>query len=63
MPERVAAYGYTVEPLADGVRITYERAPLLGEHTGEILGELGLSRQDIDALHTRGVIGGEKSAA
>ena len=38
-------------------------APLLGEHTGEILGELGLSRQDIDALHTRGVIGGEKSAA
>ena len=38
-------------------------APLLGEHTGEILGELGLSRQDIDALHTRGVIGGEKTAA
>jgi crotonobetainyl-CoA:carnitine CoA-transferase CaiB-like acyl-CoA transferase len=38
-------------------------APLLGEHTGEILGELGLSGQDIDALHKRGVIGGEKSAA
>ena len=38
-------------------------APLLGEHTGEILGELWLSRQDIDALHTRGVIGGVKSAA
>jgi crotonobetainyl-CoA:carnitine CoA-transferase CaiB-like acyl-CoA transferase len=38
-------------------------APLLGEHTGEILGELGLSRQDIDALQKSGVIGGEKSAA
>ena len=38
-------------------------APLLGEHTGEVLGELGLSRHDIDALHKRGVIGGEKSAA
>lgn len=38
-------------------------APLLGEHTGEILGELGLSRQDIDALQKRGVIGGEKTAA
>lgn len=38
-------------------------APLLGEHTAEVLGELGLSRQDIDALHKRGVIGGEKSAA
>ena len=38
-------------------------APLLGEHTGEILGELGLSGQDIDALQKRGVIGGEKSAA
>lgn len=38
-------------------------APLLGEHTAELLGELGVSRQDIDALHKRGVIGGEKSAA
>lgn len=38
-------------------------APLLGEHTGEILGELGLSRQDIDALQKRGVIGGERTAA
>ena len=38
-------------------------APLLGEHTGEVLGELGLSRQDIDALQKRGVIGGEKTAA
>ncbi len=38
-------------------------APLLGEHTGEVLGELGLSRHDIDALQKRGVIGGEKTAA
>jgi crotonobetainyl-CoA:carnitine CoA-transferase CaiB-like acyl-CoA transferase len=38
-------------------------APLLGEHTAEVLGELGLSRQDIDALQKSGVIGGEKSAA
>jgi crotonobetainyl-CoA:carnitine CoA-transferase CaiB-like acyl-CoA transferase len=38
-------------------------APLLGEHTAEVLGELGLSRQDIDALQRSSVIGGEKSAA
>lgn len=38
-------------------------APLLGEHTGEVLGELGLSGRDIDALQKSGVIGGEKSAA
>ena len=38
-------------------------APLLGEHTGEVLGELGLSRHDIDALQKRGVIGGKKTAA
>ncbi len=38
-------------------------APLHGEHTVEILGELGLSRQDIEALRTRNVIGGEKTAA
>lgn len=38
-------------------------APLLGEHTAEVLGELGLSGQDIGALQKSGVIGGEKSAA
>jgi crotonobetainyl-CoA:carnitine CoA-transferase CaiB-like acyl-CoA transferase len=32
-------------------------APRLGEHNEEVLGELGLSRQDIDALRARGVIG------
>ncbi len=38
-------------------------APLLGEHTSEVLGELGLSRQDIDVLQKNAVIGGEKSTA
>lgn len=38
-------------------------APLLGEHTSEVLTELGLSRVEIDALQARNIIGGEKSAA
>ena len=38
-------------------------APLLGEHTAEVLAALGLSRQDIGALQESGVIGGERSAA
>jgi crotonobetainyl-CoA:carnitine CoA-transferase CaiB-like acyl-CoA transferase len=33
-------------------------APLLGEHNTELLGELGLSRTEIDALETEGIIGG-----
>jgi formyl-CoA transferase len=33
------------------------RAPLLGEHTDEVLGELGISAQEIVALRQRGVIG------
>jgi crotonobetainyl-CoA:carnitine CoA-transferase CaiB-like acyl-CoA transferase len=32
-------------------------APRLGEHNAEILGELGLSREDIGGLRERGVIG------
>ena len=32
-------------------------APLLGEHTDEILGESGLSADEIRALHDRGVLG------
>jgi crotonobetainyl-CoA:carnitine CoA-transferase CaiB-like acyl-CoA transferase len=35
-------------------------APRLGEHTGEVLSELGLAQQEIDALRSEGVIGGER---
>jgi crotonobetainyl-CoA:carnitine CoA-transferase CaiB-like acyl-CoA transferase len=38
-------------------------APLHGEHTAEVLAELGLSRQDIEALRGRNIVGDEKSAA
>jgi formyl-CoA transferase/CoA:oxalate CoA-transferase len=30
--------------------------PLLGQHTDEILRELGYSQQDIDAMHKQGVV-------
>jgi formyl-CoA transferase len=32
------------------------RSPLLGEHTAEVLGELGYSKDDLKALHEGGVI-------
>jgi crotonobetainyl-CoA:carnitine CoA-transferase CaiB-like acyl-CoA transferase len=32
-------------------------APLLGEHNRELLGELGLAPEEIDALEAEGVIG------
>jgi crotonobetainyl-CoA:carnitine CoA-transferase CaiB-like acyl-CoA transferase len=38
-------------------------APLLGEHTDEILAELGLSRPDVEGLRARGIVGGERTAA
>jgi crotonobetainyl-CoA:carnitine CoA-transferase CaiB-like acyl-CoA transferase len=37
------------------VRIA-EAPPLLGEHTGEILGEVGLSREEVAALRQKGVL-------
>jgi crotonobetainyl-CoA:carnitine CoA-transferase CaiB-like acyl-CoA transferase len=39
-------------------RLHERHAPLLGEHNGEILGDLGLSPAEIDALEADGVIGG-----
>jgi crotonobetainyl-CoA:carnitine CoA-transferase CaiB-like acyl-CoA transferase len=33
------------------------RAPLLGEHTAEILGELGMSPEDVDTLVSSGIVG------
>jgi crotonobetainyl-CoA:carnitine CoA-transferase CaiB-like acyl-CoA transferase len=47
MPVRSTAFEF-------GLRRT---APQLGEHTREVLSELGLSKEDIDALATRRVIG------
>jgi crotonobetainyl-CoA:carnitine CoA-transferase CaiB-like acyl-CoA transferase len=39
-------------------RLHARHAPLLGEHTAELLGELGLSRGEIDALEAEGIVGG-----
>ena len=39
-------------------RIHERHAPLLGEHNEELLGELGLSTSEIDALEADGIIGG-----
>jgi crotonobetainyl-CoA:carnitine CoA-transferase CaiB-like acyl-CoA transferase len=38
-------------------------APVLGEHTDEILADLGLTHLEIDALHTRGIIGANRPAS
>jgi crotonobetainyl-CoA:carnitine CoA-transferase CaiB-like acyl-CoA transferase len=32
-------------------------APRLGEHTAEVLGELGVLRDEIDTLRSRGIVG------
>jgi crotonobetainyl-CoA:carnitine CoA-transferase CaiB-like acyl-CoA transferase len=39
-------------------RLHQRHAPLLGEHNEELLGGLGLTRSEIDALETEGIIGG-----
>ena len=38
-------------------RLHRRHAPLLGEHNTELLGDLGLSRADIEGLEADGVIG------
>jgi crotonobetainyl-CoA:carnitine CoA-transferase CaiB-like acyl-CoA transferase len=38
-------------------------APVHGEHTAEVLAELGLTGRDVQALRERGIVGGAKSAA
>jgi crotonobetainyl-CoA:carnitine CoA-transferase CaiB-like acyl-CoA transferase len=38
-------------------RMHQRHAPLLGEHTSELLGELGLDAAEIAALEAEGVIG------
>ena len=43
-------------------RIPAARAPLLGEHTDEILTELGLSASQIGDLHDRGIVAGPRPA-
>ena len=39
-------------------RLPAARAPLLGEHTDEILAGLGLSEGEIGRLHDRGIVAG-----
>jgi crotonobetainyl-CoA:carnitine CoA-transferase CaiB-like acyl-CoA transferase len=39
-------------------RLHSRHAPLLGEHTEELLDELGVTRREIDALGEEGIIGG-----
>jgi len=43
-------------------RLAAARAPLLGEHTDEILGGLGFSDGEIGRLHDRGIVAGPTSA-
>ena len=53
------AFTYVGEPvIVDGTPYRVRRpAPSLGEHTDELLGELGRSAEDIAALRAEGVIG------
>ena len=38
-------------------------APVHGEHTAEVLAELGLTGRDVEALRERGIVGGARTAA
>ena len=44
-------------PIWGATRTDATPPPLLGEHTAEVLGELGRSAEEIEALAARGVIG------
>lgn len=50
---RIAATPIKLTETSAGVR---HRAPILGEHTGEVLANLGYSADDVKALRERGVI-------
>jgi crotonobetainyl-CoA:carnitine CoA-transferase CaiB-like acyl-CoA transferase len=39
-------------------RLHVRHAPLLGEHTADLLAELELSREELDTLESEGIIGG-----
>ncbi len=45
-----------IEFSAPGMTRPLERPPLLGEHTDSILGELGFSASEINALHETRVV-------
>ena len=50
--------GYLTD--ADGPQVN-TFAPLLGEHTREVLAEYGFAAADIDALHASGVVSSPES--
>ncbi|HWD55619.1 MAG TPA: CoA transferase [Acidimicrobiales bacterium] len=57
----IGASRYSTLPMkfaAGPERLHTRHAPLLGEHNRELLGELGLSEPEIQALEASGVIGG-----
>lgn len=52
---RIPATGFPVK-MSEAPPAVYHPAPRLGEHTGEILRELGVDEAEVDAMQRRGVI-------